>query len=584
MLILLLTFGGLQLRHHNVPIMVDPSLTRRRFLAAGAAGVLPLACAAQAKQSNGPKTAQSTELTEQDLLSAEKLQGLEFTPEERQLMLARLQSRVARLKKERELNRMGNGTLPMELFDPRVPGYEQVERDAGFVRKPYDGEPLPDNERDLVFAPLAQQAHWIEQKQLSCSQLLSCYISRISAFGDALKCVVSMPFKQAQDQAGRLDEEINAGKYRGPLHGIPYGIKDLFDTAGVKTTWGAAPFKDRVPDHDADVVKKLAAAGAVLIAKTSMGALAMGDQWYRGMTRNPFAPKQGSSGSSAGSAASVVAGLVSFAIGTETYGSIVSPSMVCGATGLRPTFGRVSRNGAMSLSWSLDKVGPMTRRVEDAILVLNAIQGVSQHDPATLDVPLNYDATEDFQGMRIGFVPEWFSGKGVSKAERDAYRAAENLGMEMVPIDIPKKPYVSQLKTILEAEAAANFERFTLDNVDDQLTQQLAESWPNIFRSAWHISAVDLLQAMRFRRYVCEMMQEKMQGLDAILGPSFAGDMLAITNLSGHPSLTIRSGFVEKMPTGVTLWGNLFDEGRLARIGTALEEELAVWKERPARL
>jgi Asp-tRNA(Asn)/Glu-tRNA(Gln) amidotransferase A subunit family amidase len=381
--------------------------------------------------------------------------------------------------------------------------------------------------------------------------------------------------------ARERDIEIAQSRNRGPLHGIPWGAKDLFDTAGLRTTWGAGPFRERVAERDATVVRRLHEAGAILVAKLSLGALAYNDIWFGGRTRNPFNPEQGSSGSSAGSAAATVAGLVGFSLGTETYGSIVSPCMRCGATGLRPTFGRVGRGGAMALCWSLDKIGPICRTVEDCMLVLQAINGGDENDPASIEAPLDFDATRPLSGLQLGYDPRWFDAEPASELDRRSLEVARDAGLKLVEIELPDWPY-DQLLNVLFAEAAAAFEDLTRSGRDEELVWQDPEAWPNSFRQSWFIPAIEVIQADRFRRQVMTMMAGTFQAVDAIISPSYAGSLLLITNFTGHPCLTLRSGFAQPdRPRGITLWGNLFREGILARIGMALEEGLAVWEVRP---
>jgi Asp-tRNA(Asn)/Glu-tRNA(Gln) amidotransferase A subunit family amidase len=382
------------------------------------------------------------------------------------------------------------------------------------------------------------------------------------------------------------------------LHGIPWGAKDLLDTAGVPTTWGAEPFRNRVPETDAIVVRRLDDAGAVLAAKLTTGALAYGDIWFDGRTHNPWNQDEGASGSSAGPAAAVAAGLAGFAVGTETLGSIVSPSMRCGTTGLRPTFGRVARTGCMSLCWSLDKIGPVTRFVEDSALVLGAIHGTDPGDPASWAAPFVFDARAPLPKLRVGYVPTWFEGEDATSIDREALAAMKRLDVDVVIIETPELPY-DALLAILFAEAATAFEALTLNNEDDTLTWQGADAWPNMFRLARFIPAVDYLAAQRLRREVMVAFAEVFADVDAIIGPSYAASMLVATNFTGHPSLTLRAGFRERppkpyldgktaqdatprtVPQGITVWGRLFEEGMLCRLGMALEQQLGVADQRP---
>ncbi len=451
--------------------------------------------------------------------------------------------------------------------------------------------------------PSARLSRWIESRKLTSTRLTEIYLGRLERYNKQLRCVITLTREHALQQARQADAEIAAGKYRGPLHGIPWGAKDLLDTAGIATTYGAEPYRDRVPTADATVVERLNAAGAVLVAKLSLGALALNDIWFGGQTMNPWLLEEGSSGSSAGPGASVAAGLVGFAIGSETGGSIVSPSMRCGVTGLRPTYGRVPRTGAMTLCWSLDKLGPMARGVEDTVLVLKAISGPDGRDLACVPSGLGFDSAASVQGLRVGYFPRWMKEAPATDVDRAALIAVKKLGMTPVEVSIPDWPYDS-LNLILFAEAGAAFEELTLSHKVDQLREQVPDAWPNCFRQSRFLSAVDLVQADRFRRKVAEEMARVFAGVDLLLVPSLRDEMLVITNCTGHPSLTLRAGFVEvsearsdwapdpnhslpkfspprRVPHGVTLIGRLFDEGRLAEAGLALEREFGVAAEQP---
>ncbi len=396
-----------------------------------------------------------------------------------------------------------------------------------------------------------------------------------------LECVVALTEERALKQAEKADYEIVSGKYRGPLHGIPWGAKDLFDTAGIPTTWGAYPYRNRIPTADAAVVRMLEKAGAVLVAKLSLGALALGDIWYGGRTNNPWKIEEGSGGSSAGCAAATGAGLVGFSIGTETFGSIVSPCVRCGTAGLRPTFGRVPRTGAMALSWSFDKIGPICRTVEDAALVLAEINGFDAGDPDSRDIPFSFDSTIPVKGLRVGYMrqgPMEESGKNIDRAALEALQA---IGMDIFEIEIPDLPYNS-LKTLINVEAASAFEELTLSDRDDELRWQEPEAWPNIFRMSRFTPAIEYVQIQRFRRYVMNTMEEVFGNVDVLFSSGSGEPLEIITNSTGHPSLTLRAGIKEDgTPHGVTLCGRLFDESTLCRIGMALERELDVWDQRP---
>lgn len=581
--------------------------TRRRFIAAsaavlGSAAVPPSTSAAAGRfrpegrldAQDPPANADAGDAGDPDAITvdtfaeAEKLAGITFSPEEREMLARSIGEQVRMFEARRGRPFAPNDLAPALTFDPRLPG-RPVDLPGGPLRySAPDPGPLPNDDRDIAFAPLTRLCEWIRRRRITSVALTRLYLDRLKHFDEQLNCVVTLTEDRALRHAARADQEIAAGQWRGPLHGIPWGAKDLLDTAGIRTTWGAEPHVDRVPDRDAAVVRRLDEAGAVLVAKLTLGALAYGDIWFGGRTNNPWNVERGSSGSSAGPAAAVAAGLVGFAIGTETYGSIVSPSMACGTTGLRPTFGRVARDGAMALCWSLDKIGPMTRRVDDALLVLNAINGAGlgdETDPSLIDLPLRIDHNRGATDMRVGWHPSWFEGRGVHANDQAALDHLRDLGVEVVEIDLPDWPYQSLL-TILYAEAAASFEELTRSNHDDALRWQAPQAWPNTFRRTWFIPATELVQADRFRREVMQMMAERFENIDAIIAPSFAASLLIITNNTGHPAMTIRTGLRDQgrnagMPHGITLIGRLFDEGTLVTLGRALEAKFDAWHLRP---
>ncbi len=522
-------------------------------------------------------------ITAQTIAEAEKLAGVVFTDDERAVIAANIADDVNRFKR-RMAQTFPNELAPAQTFDPRLPGRSYdvpgdppryADVDAGW---------LPIDDEDIAFAPLTHLSQWLRRRRITSRSLTRIYLDRLKEIGPKLECVVTLTEDLAMEQATRADMEIARGDYRGPLHGIPWGAKDLLDTKGIATTWGAQPYRDRVPDADARVVSMLDSAGAVLVAKLSLGALAYGDIWFGGRTNNPFNLNQGSSGSSAGSAAAVAAGLVGFGLGTETLGSIVSPCMRCGTTGLRPTFGRVARTGAMALCWSLDKIGPIARRVEDCMIVLAAINGRHVGDPSSIAMPLPFDATAGVKGMRVGYNPKWFDGgeeRGGHELDRAALDVVKTLPCELVEIELPDWPYDSLL-SILMAEAASAFEELTLTNRDDELTWQAPEAWPNSFRMTRFTPAIEYVQAERLRRRCCAMLAERFDGIDAIIAPSYAASLLLITNNTGHPSLTIRTGITDEgAPRGITLIGDLYHEGRLANLAMAMEQKLGVWNVRP---
>ena len=467
-----------------------------------------------------------------------------------------------------------------------------------FFRSKRDAGALPGSDAEIAFAPVWKLSQWMKGRKITSERLTGIYLDRIRRYDPVLRCVITATPELAMKQARAADAEIAAGKYRGPLHGIPWGGKDLLDTAGIRTTYGAEIFETRVPEKDAAVVARLHAAGAVMAAKLSMGALALNDVWFGGQTMNPWLLEEGSSGSSAGPGAATAAGLVAFAIGSETEGSIVSPTMRCGLAGLRPTFGRVPRTGAMTLCWSLDKLGPMCRSVEDTMLVLEAICGQDFGDLGSVQSVLQYDAGEPVTGLKVGYFPAWMKEAPATDVDRKALETVTKLGMRAVPVTLPDWPF-DNLNTILFAEAAAAFEEITLDHRVDQLKAQVPDAWPNTFRQARFLSAVDMVQADRLRRMVAMEMMRVMSEVDVLLVPALRDEILTITNFTGHPALTLKAGFVEvtetrsdwapggpwssrklsaahKVPHGVTLIGRLMDEGTIARVGLAMEREFAV--------
>ena len=462
---------------------------------------------------------------------------------------------------------------------------------------------LPDSDAQIAFAPVWKLAQWVQARKLTSERLTKIYLDRIARYNPVLRCVITATPELALQQARAADAEIAAGRYRGPLHGIPWGGKDLVDTAGIATTYGAEFYEHRVPTEDAAVVKKLHDAGAVLVAKLSMGALALNDIWFGGQTMNPWLLEEGSSGSSAGPGSATAAGLVGFSIGSETGGSIVSPTMRCGITGLRPTFGRVPRTGAMTLCWSLDKLGPMCRSVRDTVLVLNAVSGYDSGDLATAPWSGAVVSIASKPGLRVGYFPAWMKEAPATDVDRHALEALGQLGMKTVPVSLPDWPYNS-LNTILFAESAAAFEEQTLDHRVDRLKAQVPDAWPNTFRQSRFLSAVDFVQADRLRRKVATEMTRVMSEVDLLLVPSLRDEMLTISNHTGHPSLTLRTGWVEvsearsdwapdpahplpkfslprRVPHGVTLIGRLFDEGTIAQVGLTLERHYGVVREHP---
>ena len=596
--------------------------SRRKFLTVTSAGLIGVAVAdrtsAQSPGSQqqhtpgappafgngplvGPKILPST------VSEAEKLVQITMTDKEVAVAAASWQPNMAALYERRTGPRRVEleATLaPATNWNPVLADVKlAVVRDR-FVRSTANPNPLPTSDEDIAYAPVTRLSRWIEQRELTSTRLTQIYLKRLQQFDPKLRCVITLTTDHAMARAKQADAEIATGKYRGPLHGIPWGSKDLLDTAGIPTTYGAEPYRNRVPKEDAAVVKRLDDAGAVLVAKLSLGALALNDMWLGGQTMNPWLLEEGASGSSAGPGSATAAGLVAFSIGSETGGSIVSPSMRCGVTGLRPTYGRVPRTGAMTLCWSLDKLGPMTRSVEDSLLVLRAISGPDTGDLASVPSQLDFDANASVEGLRVGYLPKWMQESPATDVDRAALKVVEQAGMKPVEVSIPDWPYDS-LNLILFAEAAAAFEDLTLSGGVSDLKAQVPDAWPNIFRQARFLSAVDFVQADRFRRKVAEEMARVFSQVDLLLVPSLREEMLVITNFTGHPSLTLPAGFVEvsearsdwapapqhplpkfspprRVPHGVTLIGRLFEEGTLGSAGLALERIFGVTDQRPS--
>ena len=538
-----------------------------------------------------------------DIESAERVIGIAYTAAEREQMVGNLEGQIALAVARRKL-RFDNSMPTATRFDPRLPNFRMpAPGSPRFSRTAV--RPLPVDEADIAFASIGELAAWIGAGALTSRRLTEIYLSRIDALGPRLECFATVTAKRALAEAEAADALMRGGVNLGPLHGLPYGLKDLFDTEGITTGWGAEPYRDRVPATDATIVRKLRAAGAVLLGKTTVGALAYNDIWYGGWTRNPWNLNEGSSGSSAGSASATAAGLCAFSIGTETLGSITSPSQRCGTTGLRPTFGRVSRAGGMALCWSLDKVGPICRFVEDTGIVLAAINGADGADRFSIEAPFRFDAEADISGMKLGYLPEAF-GEGATEIDRAALAASRRLGVEVVEVSLPPLPYEA-LMNVLYAEAAAAFEDLTLSDLDDTLTWQDDGAWPNTFRKARFLSAVDHVQLDRLRYRVMLVLDELFGNVDALIGPFMTGPMLIASNFTGHPCLHLRAGFLElatrgaaslgsgklttgepeaagrafKVPQGISLWGRLFEEGPILNLGMAIEKELGVAAARP---
>ena len=596
--------------------------TRRRFLITAPLGALAAGIACRDQQSATVATLPTTPgapptfgtgpvsgppVSPATFAEAEKLAQVTMSPAEREMAAATWRQSMAPVLERRVGPRkvaLTPDVAPATRWNPVLAGESSGPARDLFVRSKADPGPLPASDADIAFAPVTRLSRWLEQKALTSERLTNIYLHRIEQFDPKLRCIITLTKDAALARAKQADAEIAAGKYRGPLHGIPFGVKDLLDTAGIATTYGAEPFRNRVPAADSAVVHRLNDAGAVLIAKLSLGALALNDIWFGGQTMNPWLLEEGASGSSAGPGAATAAGLVGFSIGSETGGSIVSPSMRCGVTGLRPTFGRVPRSGAMTLCWSLDKLGPMTRSVEDAMLVLQAITGPDAGDVSSVPSRLDFDAAAPVKGLRVGYFPAWMKESPATDVDRAALETVKTLGMVATEVRLPDWPYTS-LMHVLFTEAAAAFEELTLSGDAATLKVQLPDAWPNMFRQARFLSAVDFVQADRLRRRVAMEMARVFSQVDLLLVPSLRDEMLTLSNFTGHPSLTLRAGFVNvsearsdwapdtknplpkfspprRVPHGVTLLGRLFDEGTVARAGLALEAAFGVTGERPA--
>jgi len=528
---------------------------------------------------------EATKITKDMLREAERLAGLDFSDRQRELMLDGLNGYLNKYKELRQVP-LGNDVAPALHFNPIPPGtvFDKQQRPMKMskIRK----LKAPSDLEDAAFWPVTDLSYLIRSRQVSSVELTKMYLDRLKKYDPKLHCVITLTEELAEKQAKRADKEIAAGHYRGPLHGIPWGAKDLLAARGYRTTWGAMPYQDQLIDVDATVVKRLEDAGAVLIAKLTLGALAWGDVWFGGKTRNPWNPEQGSSGSSAGPGAATAAGLVGFSIGSETWGSIVSPSTVCGVTGLRPTFGRVSRYGAMALSWSMDKLGPMCRTVEDCAIVLNAIYGPDGKDPTVVDVPFNWDASCGLKNLKIGYLKSDFEKdrkdeqwKANDEVTLDVLR---RLGLNLVPIELPDMP-IKPMSIILNVEAAAAFDDLTRSNRDDLMVRQIQNAWPNRFREARTVPAVEYLQANRLRTLVMKAMQEQLSGIDVYVSPSWEGQNSLLTNMTGHPAVVLPNGLrKEKTPSSITFTGQLFGEDKALAVAKAYQDATAFHLKHPA--
>jgi Asp-tRNA(Asn)/Glu-tRNA(Gln) amidotransferase A subunit family amidase len=515
-------------------------------------------------------------ISKADIEVAAKFLDLQFTQQEIDSMYGGVRDNIRNIKRMHQLPL--NNNVPMSLWQsPVLPGMKFETKQQPINWNIPANVQLPKNRNELAFYSILQLASLIKNKKISSVELTQFFIGRLKKYGDSLQAVISITEDIAMSEAKQADAEIAKGKYRGPLHGIPYGLKDLFAVKGTKTTWGAAPYKNQVIDEDAFVYTQLKNAGAVLIAKFTLGALAMGDKWYGGRTNNPWNLAFGSSGSSAGSASSTVAGLVPFAIGTETLGSIISPSTACGATGLRPTFGSVSRSGAMTLSWSLDKAGPLCRSAEDAAVVFAYLHGTDGKDASSVSMPFNYDPKTNIKKLKIAYAKNYFDRiTDTSRNEWKVLKTFKDMGVELTPVNFPDSGTYNfnVVGIVLASEAAAAFDDFTRKNIDDEMTWQNRGDWPNYFRTARFYSAVDYINANRHRYLLMQEMNKIFSQYDVIITPTFSGSQLAITNLTGHPAMSLPSGFNSRnnLPTSITFLGKLYGEANLIAVAKAFQE------------
>ena len=517
----------------------------------------------------------------QDAKGMENLAGLDFTQSERDTMLQTLSVLRGKYDTLRTVELPNSIPFPL-YFDPRIPGQVIPKGRENYLFQEFPTR-RPDNIEDCAFFTIGQLAHLMRTQQVSSVELTEMYLDRLKRYGPELECVVTLTEDLALKQASRADEEIRRGRYLGPLHGIPYGAKDLLAVPGYKTTWGATTHKDQIIDETATIIKKLEDAGAVLVAKLTLGALAWGDVWFGGKTRNPWNMEQGSSGSSAGPGSATAAGLVGFSIGSETWGSIVSPATRNGVTGLRPTFGTVSRSGAMALSWSMDKLGPMCRSVDDCALIYSVIKGTDGLDLSVVDVPFQVPIKKELRSLRIGYIESAFNDTNTADNDRAVLTRLRELGFKLVPIELPEFP-TNSLSFLLNVEAAAAFDEMTRNNKDDELVRQVKWAWPNVFRTARHVPAVEYIQANRARMILNQKMSELFKNIDVYVVPSFWGDNLLRTNLTGHPCVVLPNGFNEKgSPTSISFIGDLYKDGEVIAVSHAYQRGTGWHKEYPPK-
>ncbi len=518
------------------------------------------------------------------IANAEKLLGMEFTPAQRDSMIDGLMSYKESYKKIHDF-KLENSDLTALIFSPVPVGYSFNHKQSKIDWNLPKAVTIPDDIKKLCFYSVADLSELIKTKKVTSLALTKMYIERLKKYDPELHCVITLLEDRALKQAQKADEEIVKGIYRGPLHGIPYGVKDLLALKGFPFTWGSKIYKDQIPEFTSPVIQKLDEAGAVLVAKLSLGEFAMDDAWFGGLTRNPWNTAKGSSGSSAGSASATSAGLVAFSIGSETWGSIVSPSTVCGVTGLRPSFGRVSRTGAMSLCWTMDKIGPICRTAEDCALVFDAIKGTDGFDKTLVDLPFNYNPTKELKNLRIGYVADYFKDKYDFK-ENDSItlETLRKMGATLIPIKLPEQIPTMAMSIIVEAESAAFFSDITLSKRDTMLVRQEKIAWANIFRQARFIPAVEYIQANRIRTKLIDEFIKIFKEVDVIVSPTWGGNQCLMTNLTGHPALLIPNGFDKNgLPTSITFIADWFNEADLLVVGSKYQKEAGFYLKHPEK-
>lgn len=519
-----------------------------------------------------------------DLNRAAKATGLKFTPSELDSMVSGVKENVENYERMRTLPIPNSLSFPFE-FKPAPPGFEIPVKQLPVKWNLTANTSLPANKEDLAFFSITQLASLVKSKKISSVELTKFFLARLKKWGDTLECVITITEDTALAQAKRADEEIKKGMYKGPLHGIPYGLKDLFAVKGYKTTWGSVPYKEQVINEDAFVYQQLRNAGAVLCAKLTLGELAFNDLWFGGRTKNPWNIKSGSSGSSAGSASATAAGLLPFAIGTETYGSIISPSHTCGVTGLRPTFGSVSRTGGMVLSWSLDKAGPICRSAEDAAIVFYYIKGTDGKDASAIERSFNYTGTTDFKKLRIAYAANYFKSLPANSPQWAVIETLKQAGATITEVVFPDSIMkFNIMDVVISAESAAAFDELTRSDRDDLIRRQDKNFWPNGFRVSRLIPAVEYINANRHRSELIRQFNDFMKNYDVVITPTFGGAQMPMTNLTGHPVVCVPIGFNQNgLPNSISFVGNLYDEATILAVAKAYQDKTDFNKKHPEK-